>query len=117
MQVLIEYIRGMMVIYFTNNLMEQFSSNVVKHILKLPLDFFEKRHKGDLQSKFQAIDQIQKKISTDFVNTVLDGFMIFINFIIMAVYSQLLTALVIVALLMCWGLRFASYQQLRKQTE
>ncbi len=116
-QVFTEYIRGTMVIYFTNNLTEQFSSNVVNHILKLPLDFFEKRHKGDLQSKFQSIDHIQKKISTDFVTTVLDGFMIVINFLIMAVYSQLLSALVLMALLIGFAFRYVSYQQLRKQTE
>ncbi len=116
-QVFTEYIRGNLVIYFTNNLTEQFSSNVVKHILKLPLEFFEKRHKGDLQSKFQAIDHIQRKISTDFVNTALDGLMIFINFIIMAVYSQLLTGLVAIALFICLGFRYSSYHQLRKHTE
>lgn len=116
-QVFTDYIRGNLVIYFTNNLTEQFSSNVVKHLLKLPLAFFEKRHKGDLQSKFQAIDHIQKKISTDFVNTVLDGFMICINFFIMTVYSPLLTAFVTLALLVCLGFRYASYHQLRKHTE
>ncbi len=112
-----EYIRGNMVIYFTNNLTEQFSANVVNHILKLPLEFFEKRHKGDLQSKFQAIDHIQKKISTDFVNAVLDGLMICINFAVMFVYSPQLTVLVALALFVCLALRYASYQSLRKQTE
>ena len=116
-QVFTEYIRGNMVVYFTNNLTEQFSSNVVQHILKLPLAFFEKRHKGDLQSKFQSIDQIQKKISTDFVNTVLDGLMICINFLVMAIYSQLLTALVTCALFLGFAFRYVSYQRLRKQTE
>lgn len=116
-QVFTEYIRGNMVIYFTMNLTDQFSSNVVKHILKLPLDFFEKRHKGDLQSKFQAIDHIQKKISTDFVNTVLDGCMIFINFFIMAIYSQMLTAIVTLGLCTCLVFRYLSYQHLRKHTE
>lgn len=116
-QIFTEYIRGNMVIYFTNNLTEQFSSNVVRHILKLPLEFFEKRHKGDLQAKFQSIDQIQKKISTDFVNTVLDGFMIVINVMVMVIYSQLLTAIVVFALCICLSFRYASYQQLRKQTE
>ena len=112
-----EYIRGNMVIFFTNNLTEQFSSNVVKHILKLPLSFFEKRHKGDLQSKFQAIDQIQKKISTDFVNTVLDGLMIVINVVVMMVYSLLLMVMVVAALCISLGIRYVSYQHLRKQTE
>ena len=116
-QVFTEYIRGNMVIYFTNNLTEKFSSNVVNHILKLPLDFFEKRHKGDLQSKFQSIDQIQKKISTDFVNTVLDGLMISINVVVMLIYSSLLTSLVMLALFISLGCRYASYQTLKKQTE
>ncbi len=117
MQVFAEYVRGNLVVYFTSNLTEQFSSNVVKHILKLPLDFFEKRHKGDLYSKFQSIDLIQKKISTDFVNTVLDGFMIILTLVVMVIYSQFLTALVTIALLICLGFRYVSYHQLRKQTE
>lgn len=116
-QVFTEYIRGNMVIYLTNNLNEQFSSNVVKHILKLPLEFFEKRHKGDIQSKFQSIDHIQKKISTDFVNAILDGFMIIINLMVMMIYSSLLTLLVITSLLGCLVLRYLSYHSLKKQTE
>lgn len=116
-QVVANYVRGNMVVYFTNNLTEQFSSNVVSHLLKLPLSFFEKRHKGDLQSKFQAIDQIQKKISTDFVNAVLDGFMIMVHFAVMWIYSSLLTILVCLALCVSLALRYFSYQGLRRQTE
>ena len=112
-----EYIRSNMVIYLTNNLTEQFSSNVVKHILKLPLAFFEKRHKGDIQTKFQAIDDIQKKISTDFINTILDGLMILINLAVMLIYSGLLTTLVVLVLFINLVIRYASYHHLRKQTE
>lgn len=115
--VFVEYIRGSMVIYLTNNLTEKFSSNVVKHILKLPLDFFEKRSKGDLQSKFQSIDQIQKKISTDFINTVLDGFMIFINVFVMFIYSARLTMMVLASLAIYIGIRCSSYYFLEKNTE
>ena len=112
-----EYIRGNMVIYLTNNLTEKFSSNVVKHILKLPLDFFEKRSKGDLQSKFQSIDQIQKKMSTDFINTVLDGLMIVVNLAVMLVYSARLTMLVMVSLTTYVIIRYFSYYFLEKNTE
>lgn len=116
-QVFIEYVRGNMVIYLTNNLNEQFSSNVVKHLLKLPLDFFEKRHKGDIQSKFQSIDHIQKKISTDFVTAILDGLMIVINLMVMMIYSTLLTLIVMMSLSVCLVMRYLSYQSLKKQTE
>ena len=116
-QIITEYGRGNLVIYVTNHMTEQFSSNVVRHLLKLPLTFFERRHKGDLQSKFQSIDHIQKKISTDFVTTVLDGVMIVINVIVMSVYSPLLTMLVLSALLIGLGIRYASFYRLKQQTE
>ena len=112
-----EYIRGSMVIYLTNHLTEKFSSNVVKHILKLPLEFFEKRSKGDLQSKFQSIDQIQKKISTDFINTVLDGLLIFVNLFVMLIYSPRLTMFVVASLLIYVVIRYSSYYFLEKSTE
>ncbi|VEG90290.1 peptidase domain-containing ABC transporter [Legionella spiritensis] len=116
-QAFTEYIRGNMVIYLSNNLTEQFSANVVRHLLTLPLQYFEKRHKGDIQSKFQAIDQIQKKISTDFVNAVLDGLMIVINLVVMIIYSRFLTLLVVMALFLYLAIRYLSYHSLKKQTE
>ena len=117
MQVFTEFIRGNIVIYLSNSMTEQFSSNIVKHLLKLPLDFFEKRHKGDIQSKFQAIDQIQKKITTDFINAVLDGLMVIINMMVMVIYSYLLTSVVLFTLSLYLLIRYASYRFLKKQTE
>lgn len=116
-QVFTEYIRGNMVIYITNNLTEQFSSNVVKHILKLPLNFFEARHKGDIQSRFQSIDYIQKKLSTDFINTVLDGVMIIINLFVMMIYNSMLTMIVVIFLCIYFSIRYFSYRFLKNHTE
>ncbi|AHE66207.1 peptidase domain-containing ABC transporter [Legionella oakridgensis] len=116
-QIYTEYIRGNMIIYLTKNLTEKFSSNVVKYILKLPLDFFEKRHKGDIQSKFNSIDQIQKKISTDFVNTVLDGLMVIINITVMFIYNKMLTMVVIFTLFIYFTIRYTTYHVVKKQTE
>jgi ATP-binding cassette, subfamily B, bacterial CvaB/MchF/RaxB len=116
-QVFTEYIRGSLLIYLTNHLTEQFAANVVNHLLRLPLEFFEKRQKGDIQLKFQAIEQIQKKISTDFINTVLDGFMIIVNLAVMFIYSRLLTSLVIFTLIIYLMIRYASYHFLRKHAE
>ncbi|WED42957.1 peptidase domain-containing ABC transporter [Legionella cardiaca] len=116
-QVFIEYIRSNFIIYLTNTMTEKFSANVVEHLLRLPLDFFEKRHKGDIQSKFHSIDQIQKKISTDFVNTVLDGLMIIINLFVMFLYSRLLTSLVILSLTISLMVRYLFYYSLKKETE
>ncbi|MCC5015791.1 peptidase domain-containing ABC transporter [Legionella sp. 31fI33] len=116
-QIFTEYIRGRMVIYLTANLTENLSANLVKHLLKLPLDFFEKRHKGDIQSKCQSIDQIQRKISTDFINTVLDGLVIIINLLVMIIYCQLLASIVIFTLLVYLAIRCITYNRVKRQTE
>ena len=115
-QGLIEYIRSAFVLYITTHLTEQFSSNVMRHLLKLPLNFFESRHKGDIQSKFQGIDQIQRKISTDFINTLLDGLMLGINLLVMFLYSPLLSLFVILAQGVSILIRYASYIAFKKNS-
>ena len=117
LQTFTEFIRGNMGVYLSNNLTEQFSSNVVNHLLKLPLTFFEKRHKGDIQSKFHSIDQIQKKIGADFINTVLDGCFILINLCVMLIYSPLLTLVVLCSLSLFAAIRYVSYHVPKKQAE
>ena len=117
MQGFTEYIRGTMLVYIANNLTEQISANVIKHLLKLPLSFFEKRHKGDIQSKFQAVEHLQKKIGADFINTVLNGLMIIINIMVMAIYSLKLTGIVFFTLILFLLIRYISYSFLKKQTE
>lgn len=117
LQSFVEYLRGHMGIYLSNHLAEQFSSNIVQHLLKLPLTFFEKRHKGDIQSKFQSIEQIQRKISSDFISAVLDGCFILINLMVMLIYSAFLTMIVMVSLSLFVLIRYASYHVLKKQTE
>ncbi|KTC96423.1 peptidase domain-containing ABC transporter [Legionella feeleii] len=116
-QIFTEYIRGRMVIYLTMSLTENLSANLVKHLLKLPLDFFEKRHNGDIQSKCQSIDQIQRKISTDFINAVLDGLVIIINLFVMMIYCQLLASIVIFTLLVYLAIRYLTYNRVKRQTE
>ncbi|WP_131782374.1 peptidase domain-containing ABC transporter [Legionella gresilensis] len=117
LQSIIEYSRSYSVTYLTTYLTERFSANLIKHLLKLPLDFFFHRYKGDIQAKFQTIDQVQRKISTEFINTILDGLMIVINLVVMAIYSLKLTFIICCSLLMYLIIRYLSYQSLKNQTE
>lgn len=112
-QTLTEMVRGHLVLYLKMHLTEKFSFSVMQHLFKLPLSFFEARRKGDLQSKVNAIDEIQKKIGTDFITTVLDGFMIVLNLVVMLVYSRILTSLVLGALFFYVGMRYISYRSLK----
>ncbi|MGQ3889831.1 peptidase domain-containing ABC transporter [Legionella sp. CNM-1927-20] len=117
LQSIIEYSRSYSVTYLTTYLTEQFSANLIKHLLKLPLEFFFHRYKGDIQAKFQTIDQVQRKISTEFINTILDGLMIIINLVVMAIYSLKLTLIICCSLLLYLTIRYLSYKSLKNQTE
>lgn len=94
-----EYARSWIVMYMGNTLNIQLTSNLFHHMLRLPIDFFEKRHMGDIVSKFGSINAIQSKISTDFVEGVIDGVMVIITMFVMFLYSWKLSAVVIAALL------------------
>ncbi|MFZ4077080.1 MAG: peptidase domain-containing ABC transporter [Legionellaceae bacterium] len=112
----IEYTRLSFILYITTHLTAQFSSNVMMHLLKLPLSYFSARHKGDIQSKFQGIKEIQRKMSLDVVRILLDGLMVSLNFMIMFFYSPLLSSFVFFALVLCITIRYVSYASYKKHT-
>lgn len=111
-----EYIRSRYVLFVKNNLNEQFSSSTILHILSLPITYFEKRHKGDIQSRYQSIDQIQRKMSTDFVNTLIEGFILVITLSLMFFYSALLSTIVLASFFIFLLITYASYSTLKKHT-
>ncbi|WP_049623502.1 peptidase domain-containing ABC transporter [Frateuria defendens] len=72
----------------------QWASNLFSHLMRLPLDWFEKRHVGDVVSRFGSIQAIQKTLTTQFVGSLLDGLMSLVTLVVMAFYSVWLTLLV-----------------------
>jgi len=112
-----EYIRSNFVVYLTNRMSEYFSSGVMNHLLKLPFDYFERRHKGDILSRFHSMKEIQNKMTTDSINTLLDGVVIILTMIIMLIYSVPLACMAVVSLAIYLTLRILSYNHLKSQTE
>ncbi|CAM4499655.1 MAG: Toxin RTX-I translocation ATP-binding protein [Legionella sp.] len=113
----IEYMRSHFVVYLTNRMSEYFSAGIMHHLLKVPYSYFERRHKGDILSRFHSINEIQSKITTDSINTLLDGFVIILALVIMLIYSITLTLFVLFALTIYIGLRILAYRHHKKQTE
>lgn len=95
----------------------QWSSNLFGHLLKLPLDWFEKRHIGDVVSRIGSAQTIQKTLTTQFVGSLLDGLMSLAVLGVMCFYSLPLTALV-TGLFLLYGLvRWVFFGPLRRSTE
>lgn len=91
MQQVITLIRGWVLLYMGTTLSLQWRSNVFSHLLRLPVDYFEKRHLGDVVSRFAAIDVIQHTLTTAFLEAILDGLMTIVTLGLMFVYSPVLS--------------------------
>jgi ATP-binding cassette subfamily B protein RaxB len=95
----------------------QWASNLFSHLMHLPLDWFEKRHVGDVVSRFGSIQTIQRTLTTQFIGSLLDGLMSVVTLVVMTFYSIWLTVLV-VGLFTSYGLiRWIFFTPLRRANE
>ena len=106
-------IRSWVVMHLTTNLSMQWFSNVFSHLLKLPMAWFEKRHLGDVVSRFGAVTAIQGALTGGVIGAVLDGIMTVITLAMMIVYSAQLSMVVIAAVGLYAAIRIARYGALR----
>ena len=96
-QVLVTGVRAWVGVYLSTHFNMRLLTALFNHLLKLPLAWFEKRHIGDIVSKFRSVDVIQKTLSTTFVETFIDGVMVLLTVAVMAFYSLKLTIIVVSA--------------------
>jgi ATP-binding cassette subfamily B protein RaxB len=110
-------IRSWAVLYLSATLNLQWLANVFAHLMRLPVVWFEKRHTGDVMSRFGAVQQIQQTLTTSFIEVVLDGLMVVLTLAMMWVYSGTLTTIVLGCVAVYAGLRWAFFRPLREATE
>jgi len=85
------FIRARLQLYFSNQLGFQMVGNVFVHMMSLPGDFFERRHTGDLVSRFGSVREIRRIVTEDMITVMMDGVFAILTLIVMFVYSPLLT--------------------------
>ena len=116
-QALVEALRGWTLRVFGHLLSFQIVGNLIRHMLRLPAEFFEKRHVGDVLSRMGAVQPIQEAITRGVVSSIIDGVMAFIATIILFFYSATLGAVVVFALLLHLALVFALFPGMRHRME
>lgn len=117
MQQTVGAIRAWVILYMGTTLNLQWRANVFAHLLRLPVQYFEKRHLGDVVSRFGSIDLIQRTLTTSFVEAILDGLMTVATLTMMFIYSATLGAIAAGAMVLYSLSRWAWYQPLRQATE
>jgi ATP-binding cassette subfamily B protein RaxB len=116
-QVGISILRSWVVLYLSTTLNLQWLANVFSHLLRLPVSYFEKRHLGDVVSRFGAVTTIQRTLTSSFVEALIDGVMAIATLAMMVVYSTVLAAIAVAAVSLYGLLRWMFYGPLRRATE
>lgn len=110
-------LRGWSVVYLSSRLGLQWMGNVFAHLLRLPLDFFEKRHLGDVVSRMGSVQTIQRTLTTSFVEALIDGLMAVVTLAMMMIYSWKLALVTLLAVGLYLGLRSVAFRPVRNATE
>ncbi|WP_010103900.1 peptidase domain-containing ABC transporter [Verminephrobacter aporrectodeae] len=116
-QVFIAALRSWVVLNFSTDIIIQWSVNVFSHLLRLPQAWFEKRHLGDIVSRFDSIDTIQRTLTTNFIEAIIDGLMVVVTLTMMLLYSAWMTLVALFAVAFYAALRWLVYAPLRRSTE
>lgn len=110
-------LRAWILLYFGTTLNIQWRSNIFSHLIRLPVQYFEKRHIADVVSRFSAADHILHTITTSFLEAILDGTMTIITLALMFIYSLKLGLVVTAAMVLYATGRWIWYRPLRYATE
>ncbi|MDO5651425.1 MAG: peptidase domain-containing ABC transporter [Moraxella sp.] len=110
-------LQSWMVMYLSTTLNVQLKSGILGHLLRLPSEYFQKRHLGDVVSRFGSIDTIQSTLTTTFITAILDGLMVVFTLILMFIYSPTLSWIAMIAIVLYALLRWIWYSPLKQATQ
>jgi ATP-binding cassette subfamily B protein RaxB len=108
-------LRGFAGIYLANRLNFSLGARLFFHLIRLPLDYFQRRHVGDVISRFRSLKPVQEFITGGAVAAVIDGAMALTTLVVIFLYSPLLAAIALVAFVLYAALRLALLHPLRRR--
>nr|WP_300311918.1 peptidase domain-containing ABC transporter [Halomonas sp.] len=117
LQVLASFIRSWTSMLIGSGLVLQWKAGLFDHLMRLPLSYFEKRHVGDIVSRFGSVDSIQQTLTTTAITTLLDGGMSIALIIMMWLYGGWLAGIAMIAVVLYTILRVATYFRYRSLSE
>ncbi|MFO1186573.1 MAG: peptidase domain-containing ABC transporter [Alphaproteobacteria bacterium] len=116
-QALVDFLRGWVMQSFGFLLTFQMVGNLVRHLLRLPASYFERRHVGDILSRIEAAGPIQEALTRGLVGAIIDGAMALVAVIILFFYSPVLAGIVVASVALNILVALALFPALRQRTE
>lgn len=109
-QTLVSGLRSWIVVWLSTSFNLAWSGNVFQHLLKLPQDYFLKRHLGDIVSRFGAVSVIQQTLTTRFIEVLIDGLMATLTLVLLFIYSASLASIALASVIVYAVLRLAYFR-------
>jgi ATP-binding cassette, subfamily B, bacterial CvaB/MchF/RaxB len=109
-------IRSLILISVQNVLHFQIGSRLFHHLIRLPVSFFEKRHIGDILSRFTSIEPIRTALAEGMIAATIDGVMAILTLTMIFLYSTQLALVVMAAFILYAAIRLALYRVLRERS-
>ncbi len=116
-QVSVTALRAWILMVLSTTLNLQMMTNLFHHLIRLPMQWFNKRHIGDIVSRFDSLNAIQRTLTTGFLEALIDGVMVLITLGMMLLYSVKLAMIAMIAAALYGILRLVLYRPLRLATE
>jgi ATP-binding cassette, subfamily B, bacterial CvaB/MchF/RaxB len=116
-RVVTQALRSFILVTVQNVLHFQIGAKLFRHLLRLPLAYFEKRHVGDILSRFGSIEPIRNVLSEGIIAAVIDGLMAVATLIMMFLYAPQLAVIVLAAFALYAALRLGLYRVFHRRSE
>ncbi|MGH8119457.1 MAG: ABC transporter transmembrane domain-containing protein, partial [Gammaproteobacteria bacterium] len=97
-EVLLNGLRNYVFAHTTNRIDVALGADLFKHLLRLPLNYFEARRTGDTVARVRELESIRNFITGSALTVVIDLFFTLVFFAVMYLYSPLLTFVVLAAI-------------------
>lgn len=108
-------LRERVMLYFSNQFSIHMATRVFTHLLSLPVDYFQKRHLGDVVSRFDSIKNIRQVVTSGIISGLIDGLMTLLMLIVLFLYSPKLASIVCLTVVFYALLRWLFFQTMKRQ--
>ena len=110
-------LRQVVILNFSSRMNIQMAGNVFRHLIRLPMEYFSKRHMGDIVSRFGSLEVVRELFTTKLVAAAIDGLLAIFTLVVMFFYSKTLTFVVLGVAVMYLIVRLIFYRPIRILTE
>ncbi len=99
----------------SNRIDQRLGAEVIDHLLRLPLGYFDKRPVGELGSRISELEKIRNFLTGQALTTLLDAAFSVIYVLVMVIYSWVLTLIALAVLPIQIGLTLLAAPLFRRQ--